>query len=217
MSSGVTASPDALAARLFYLKYPAEADMENMYARPDLRPVTSLMKDILGTKPPDVQFPSRPPSPASFHKLVKWYDYEPFWESEVVRQRVVRGLFPEKDVPRIMSALVERPTSSLEDVVKWIGRATPSSVVDRFLRYSCDVLAPLPNSKEKAEAGTAMGQALLDRAAADPTGEWEKIADAFADPAVHEKGFYRPDGVEEATAKWRELVGMPKKEEEKKG
>lgn len=196
---------EALMARLLFLQYPDPSDSADILARGDFKNVKSLAEELYGGSP-NIRFPERPEAPASLHKLVKWFDLPQFWENETVRTRVVRGLFPEKQVPRVLGFLLERPTTSIEDAVRWIQKAGPQEVVDRFLRITVDLVPPAGD--QKGETAKQLTDALFDRTQNDPTGEWTKVCEAFSTTReIAENGFAKEDGWVEATKVWKQKVG----------
>jgi len=198
--------PDALASRLVYLAYPSVEDMPDIYARKDLAPVKHILLDLHGAAP-EIAFPERPSSPASLHLLVRWFDYVPFWEDDTVKARVVRGLFPHKEIPRVLGMLTDRPVSSVEAMVKWIEGATPATLIDRYIKVATDMSKATPEGPDRADVVKCALEALVGRTTNDPTKEWDRINRAF----FTTKEIIQTMGLDEekiagGTALWKEKV-----------
>ena len=177
--------PEPLLARLLFIPYPL--DVEDVLTRPELGTIKRLAGEVW--KMPEVSFPARPDTPGSLHRLARWTKERVFWESERLRQVVVRGLFSAKGAAIVLARLEE---SVPEPSVEWVKRAKPQDLAEHLIQVL---------TAAGIETRQEMVKAFSQRAADDPTGEVKRLEQAMlADPVIL-RGIGDAEWVERAQAK----------------
>lgn len=161
--------PDPLISRLFWLRYPDQADGAMQDADLDILP-QSVVARIAAKQIAAVAETPYPPIGASrraAHRLASWLRWNKLWESsDETRTRILLAILPQEMVPETLASLVKPKMTGMAE--EWLAGASPSEVLAGLL----DVVFSL-----ESEELSSFYTALSKRADDDPTGEFGKVWD----------------------------------------
>jgi hypothetical protein len=163
MNEPKRALPDPLLARMLMIPFPHDDEYFESFPAS----IRSLIRDLYPL--PKVAFPERPEAPGAVVTLEQWFTFGAFWEDEALRDTVIRGLFPEKQVPLLHEKMVDEPVYNLLD---WVKKASPTALL-------ANLVANL--SKAAVQEKVDMLNALHERASNDPTEEVTLVFNSFVD------------------------------------
>lgn len=163
MNAPLTPMKPELMSRLLPITFPfAEDQLTRGLSR-----IRTIAAEYLGMPKEDWGTFDRKKNKGVAHRLESWFDVPEFWKSEGLRNVLIKGLIPHKDIPWWQTRLDPKAFLSM-DLMNWIREAGPAEIKDMLLPV-------FEACQDENERFNAMGE-LCKRATADPTGE---VAQAF--------------------------------------